>query len=79
MQFLSSHKILMYSNGQFFPSFSYPFEVCNQFVELILFLIVVKELFALFRRFSSVQLSRYHSPISARVLEASFHDFYLVL
>ena len=35
---------------------TYPFELSNQFVQLMFLSIVVEELFALFGRFSSVQL-----------------------
>ena len=48
--------------------FSYPFVFRDDFVQLLLFPVVVKEFLALLRCFGSVEFLRYHSPISARIL-----------
>lgn len=58
---------------------NYPLKLSDQFVQLVLFPIVVEELFALFGGFRSVHLLRYHSPISPRVFEANLKSFDLFI
>ena len=58
---------------------TYSFVFGHQLIQLVLFLVVVKELFALFSRLGAIELLRNESPISSRAFQAWLQGVDLVL